>query len=86
MHDRFFGEICEVFLNELRKTHPNVNEEELYWNFHLSVSSLLGVLAQHRRLEHFSNGLCKENDVNGMIRRLIVFVTQGFETTSCIDS
>ena len=87
MHDRFFGEICEVFLNELRKTHPNVNEEELYWNFHLSVSSLLGVLAQHRRLEHFSNGLCKENDVNGMIRRLIVFVTQGFEAgVSCIDS
>ena len=71
MHRKFFGELCEKFMDELRKTHPKVEEKDLYWNLHLSVSSMLGALAQHRRLKDFSKGTCNEEDTQDMIERLI---------------
>ena len=79
MHRKFFGELCEKFMDELRKTHPKVKEKDLYWNLHLSVSSMLGALAQHRRLKDFSKGICDEDDTQDMIERLITFATHGFE-------
>ena len=79
MHRKFFGELCEKFMDELRKTHPQVEEKDLYWNLHLAVSSMLGALAQHRRLKDFSKGTCDEEDTQDMIERLITFATHGFE-------
>lgn len=79
MHRKFFGELCEKFMDELRKTHPQVEEKDLYWNLHLSVSSMLGAMAQHRRLKDFSKGTCDEEDTQDMIERLITFATHGFE-------
>lgn len=79
IHRKFFGELCEKFMDELRKTHPEVNEEDLYWNLHLAISSMLGALAQHRRLKDFSKGACDEEDTHEMIDRLITFATNGFE-------
>ena len=79
MHRKFFGELCEIFLDELRRSHPRVREEDLYWNLHLAISSMLGALAQHRRLNDFSKGKCDEEDTEGMIERLINFTAHGFE-------
>lgn len=79
MHRKFFGELCEIFMDELRKAHPKVEEEDLYWNLHLAISSMLGALAQHRRLKDFSKGRCDEEDTHDMIERLITFATHGFE-------
>ena len=79
MHRKFFGELCEKFMDELRKTHPKVEDKDLYWNLHFAVSSMLGALAQHRRLKDFSKGTCDEEDTKDMIERLISFATHGFE-------
>lgn len=79
MHRKFFGELCETFMDELRRAHPRASEENLYWNFHLSISSMLGALAQHRRLKDFSHGICNETDFQAMVEKLITFVTNGFE-------
>lgn len=79
MHRKFFGELCEKFMDELRKAHPKVEEKDLYWNLHLAISSMLGTLAQHRRLKDFSKGTCDEDDTQDMIERLITFATHGFE-------
>ena len=79
MHRKFFGELCEKFIDELRKAHPEVKEVDLYWNLHFAISSMLGALAQHRRLNDFSKGICDEGDTQDMINRLITFATHGFE-------
>jgi len=76
---RFFGELSQVFMTELKKSNPNANEEELYWNYHLAVSSMLGTLAQHRRMIDFSVGKYNQNAFSAMIDRLIIFVSNGFE-------
>lgn len=79
MHHKFFSQIAEVYHCELCLTHPDVPRKEIYWHLHLAVSSMLGALAQHRRLYNFTQGNCAENEVGQMIERLIVFVTNGFE-------
>ena len=79
IHERFFGELSQTFMIELTKSHPNAKKEDLYWNFHFAVSSMLGALAQHRRIHDFSSGRCNENAIEEMIDRLILFVSEGFE-------
>lgn len=79
MHKRFFGELSEIFINELQRTYPKVSKKELYWNLHIGISSMLGTLAQHRRLRDFSKGYCDESDVEDMCNRLINFVAAGFD-------
>ena len=76
---RFFGELSQVFITELKNSNPNAKEEDLYWNYHLAVSSMLGTLAQHRRMIDFSVGKYNEVTVSAMIDRLIIFISNGFE-------
>ena len=78
MHHRFFSQIAEIYYRELSLIYPNAPAKEVYWHLHLAVSSMLGALAQHRRLEDFTKGLCTEDQVDEMIDRLIHFVSQGF--------
>ena len=79
MHQRFFRELSENFIGELQRTYPKADKTDLYWNLHLVISSMLGTFAQHRRLNDFSKGLCDKNDIDDLSRRLIDFVSTGFE-------
>lgn len=81
VHRRLFRELSDIFMVELRLSHPNAEEEDLFWNLHFVVATMLGALANHRRLAPFSGGLCKDKDVAEMIQRLIVFATGGFATS-----
>lgn len=78
MHNRFFSKICKLYHKELTAVFPNANAKEIHWHLHLAVSSMLGALAQHRRLHDFTQGACYEEEVEEMIERLIQFVTHGF--------
>tara|TARA_Y100000588_G_C14125638_1_gene869264 strand:- start:272 stop:952 length:681 start_codon:yes stop_codon:yes gene_type:complete len=81
VHRRLFRELAEVFMTELRRSHPCAREEDLFWNLHFVVATMLGALANHRRLAPFSGGLCQDKDVAEMIQRLIVFAAGGFSSS-----
>jgi len=78
MHQRFFAQISQTYHAELSATYPHCPPEEIYWHLHLSVAAMLGALAQHRRLEDFTQGHCNEGEVEKMIDRLIEFISEGF--------
>jgi len=40
---------------------------------------MLGAFAQHRRIKDLTQGRCNENAIPEMIKRLIKFVSSGFE-------
>ena len=81
VHRRLFRELSDTFMVELKLSHPKAQEEDLFWNLHFVVATMLGALANHRRLAPFSGGLCKDKDVDEMIQRLIVFATGGFASS-----
>jgi len=78
VHRRLFRELSDIFMVELRRSHPAAQEEDLFWNLHFVVATMLGALANHRRLVPFSSGLCNDQNVDEMIQRLIVFAGGGF--------
>ena len=78
VHRDLFGRLAETFFRELARTYPDANTGELFWNLHFVVATMLGALAQHRRVTVLSGGACDECDVDGMLRRLITFATAGF--------
>jgi AcrR family transcriptional regulator len=78
VHRRLFRELSDVFMVELRRSHPDAQAEDLFWNLHFVVATMLGALANHRRLVPFSGGLCNDQNVDEMIQRLIVFAAGGF--------
>jgi len=78
MHQKFFSQIAKLYHRELSLAFPNAPSKEIHWHLHLAVSSMLGALAQHRRLRDFTEGVCSEEEVGEMINRLIRFVTHGF--------
>ena len=78
VHRRLFRELSDIFMVELRRSHPAAREEDLFWNLHFVVATMLGALANHRRLVPFSSGLCNDQNVDEMIQRLIVFAVGGF--------
>ena len=79
IHKRFFGELSQIFIDELKLTYPDANEDDIYWNFHFAIASMLGAFAQHRRIKDLTQGRCNENAISEMIKRLIKFVSSGFE-------
>ena len=79
IHKHFFGELSQIFIDELKLTYPDANEDDIYWNFHFAIASMLGAFAQHRRIKDLTQGRCNENAVSEMIERLINFVSSGFE-------
>ena len=79
MHQRFFSQIAEIYFRELSLAYPLAPSHEIYWHLHLAISSMLGALAQHRRLDAFTQGVCSEEQGEEMIGRLIQFVTHGFD-------
>jgi AcrR family transcriptional regulator len=81
VHRQLFRELSDIFMVELRRSHPEAREEDLFWNLHFVVATMLGALANHRRLAPFSGGLCAGKNVSEMIQRLIVFAAGGFASS-----
>ena len=77
MHQRFFSDLSNISFRNCKNHEASL--KDLYWNLHLVISSMLGTFAQHRRMSDFSNGICDENDIEDLSRRLIDFVSTGFE-------
>ena len=67
VHRDLFGRLAETFFQELARTYPDANTGELFWNLHFVVATMLGALAQHRRVTVLSGGACDECDVDGML-------------------
>ena len=41
VHRRLFRELSDIFMVELRRSHPAALEEDLFWNLHFVVATML---------------------------------------------
>ena len=80
----FSGNSRRISLPNYREPTPEASPKDLYWNLHLVISSMLGTFAQHRRMGDFSKGICDENDVEDLSRRLIDFVSTDLKPESTL--
>lgn len=76
--EEHFRKLSITILEALRETLPDLEETELHWRFHFSVSLMLSSMSTRQRVRNFSKGLCDPEDIEGMVKRLINFICAGF--------
>ena len=55
----------------LRRNLPLLSPEEFTWRFHFMVGAVVQCLSQLHRIETLSRGLCRSDDFEGTLRRLV---------------
>lgn len=79
MHKEFFIELSQRFMSELKRSCPELSEEDLQFRFFLSVSTMLGTVTEQIRLENISDGKLNGTDLDKLCSKLTAFVVSGFK-------
>ena len=75
--DDFFTEIVSRFGEAFARALPELDEEELAWRIHFTVGTMVHTLMDHSRLKRFTHGLCRMDDPEALIERMITFCAAG---------
>jgi AcrR family transcriptional regulator len=82
LHRIFASQLDEVFSrikDLLMLAIPGVPEMELMWRIHFTTGAIIHTWTNHSDLEIRSGGICKIEDKEKMINRLISFCAAGLE-------
>lgn len=74
-----FDPASRDIIAHFQEAMPDLNDEEAYWSFFLSVGSLAMLSSNSARLERLSGGLCDLEDQQVVTENLITFVIGGIE-------
>ncbi|MFT3803974.1 MAG: TetR/AcrR family transcriptional regulator [Burkholderiaceae bacterium] len=75
-----FNPTAEIFLHEIRRTLPGVEERRIQWAFDLMVGSMCNTFGENNRIQTLSNGLCSSQDINEACSHMLPFIISGFES------
>jgi len=79
MHKEFFTELSDRFLIELKRSCPELSEQQLQLRFYLAISTMLGTIVEQVRLENISGGKLSGKDLDKLCGELTAFVVAGFK-------
>lgn len=78
--DLFYGQFEEVrrrFARALARALPGHPPADLAWRLHFAVGVLSGTLADPRRIEFFSEGICDASEPEEVLRAMVPFLAAG---------
>lgn len=85
MHEvmgREFGRVAQRYLRVLQAALPHLSPAEVFWRMFYVTGSMLFVAAHSQSIERLSQGLCRSDDTEASIRRLIDFAVAGLGATT----
>lgn len=74
-----FEDVFSKFKDAFDSSLPHVSEEELMWRIHFLIGAMVHTWTNHSGLESLSGGVCKLNDEEEVINRLIAFCAAGLK-------
>lgn len=74
-----FHYVLERFRPALQRALPNLPSDEFFWRIHFLVGAMAHTMADSERLRDISGGLCDPDDTEGMVRRLVTFLSAGLK-------
>ena len=72
-----FQEVRRRFARALARALPGLPPADLAWRFHFVVGVLSGTLADPRRIEFLSEGICDASDSGAVLRAMVPFLAAG---------
>jgi AcrR family transcriptional regulator len=80
LHDFYmshFQEVVRRFDAAITRALPGIPRKDLYWRMHFLIGGMLHTWMDCEDLEEFSGGLCRLDDLSGVLDRLIQFGVAG---------
>jgi AcrR family transcriptional regulator len=81
--ERFFrenlAEVTQRFLSAFERALPGMPREEVYWRLHFLVGSMAHTMIAGEFFQMVTGGLCRVDDVDGLVRRMVSVFTAGFQ-------
>jgi len=71
-------EVVRRFSSAMTRALPDVPLEELFWRMHFLYGAMIHTWFSHTDLERISGGLCKVEDLQEIVDRLVAFGVSGF--------
>lgn len=81
--ERFFKDhlapIASRFVTAFERALPDLPREEMFWRAHFLIGAMAHTMSGAHLLEAFSGGLCRMDDVEAIVRRMVTAFTAAFE-------
>jgi AcrR family transcriptional regulator len=81
--ERFFrenlAEVTQRFLSAFERALPGMPREEVYWRLHFLIGSMAHTMIAGEFFQMVTGGLCRVDDVDGLVRRMVSVFTAGFQ-------
>lgn len=79
LHKEFFAELSQAFMREIKRSCPELSQEQLQYRFFLSISTMIGTVIEQVRLENISDGKLEGTNLDRILKELTDFVVAGFQ-------
>jgi AcrR family transcriptional regulator len=79
MHKEFFAELSMRFMQQIKRSCPELSEEDLQYRFFLSISTMIGTIIEQVRLESISGGKLDGSNLDRILNELTAYVVAGFQ-------
>ena len=81
-----FREVNECFSRILRRSLPELPDQELEWRKHFAIGAMAHTASASDIIALASGGLCDPADVEGTIARLTSFIVAGLRAPGVIEA
>jgi len=79
LHEEFFVDLSQRFLDAIAQARPDLSIEELSWRHHFAIATMLGALVTHHSMGRACTKLdC--SDLDSTRQRLVDFICAGFDS------
>ena len=76
---RQFETVLTKFMPALKRALPKLEPIDFFWRLHFLVGAMAHTMADSERISSVSGGICDPDDTEGIISRLVVFLTAGLK-------
>ena len=74
-----YQEVFSEFKEVMKESLPYLDDEEIMWRLHFMMGGVIHTWTNHSGLERLSGGVCRLDDEEETIERLISFFAAGFK-------
>ena len=73
-----YNSVNQGFIDEFKRSLPNLGEAEIYWGFYFLQTALLNILLDTRIVDSHSGGQCNSGATDQVIEQMQRFFAKGF--------
>ncbi len=73
-----FQQVAARFFPAFLRAVPHLREKDLYYRLHFLIGSMSTLIADPLRIQIHSEGLCRSDDPDEVLRHLVIYAAEGF--------